>query len=90
MNYLVGYSKSAELKSTIDGGNTDKRCCDFISLLIMILMQVFLCIVSFTCAFIRLSIFYYLWRRNLYYGAKEMHVDTSAERFHEHVDEDLV
>ena len=41
MNYLVGYSKSAELKSTIDGGNTDKRCCDFISLLIMILMQVF-------------------------------------------------
>ena len=78
MNYLVGYSKSAELKSTIDRGNTDKR------------FRFFLCIVSFTCAFIRLSIFYYLWRRNLYYGAKEMHVDTSAERFHEHVDEDLV
>ena len=29
--YLVGYPESAELKSTIDGGNTDKRCCGFMS-----------------------------------------------------------
>ena len=106
--YLVGYPKFAELKSTIDGGNTDKRCRGFILALLMILMQVFgitafilalrdvedfhwdwtmlllVSIVSFTCAFIGLCIFYYLSRRNLYYGAKEV------QRFHEHVDEDLV
>ena len=39
--YLVGYPKSAELKSTIEGGNTDKRCRGFILALLMILMQVF-------------------------------------------------